>query len=359
LRPIPTGTLLGVPADPSTLDSSGMSDVDNGGPLLGPGEDVAVGRLVRARYGDAVVDRLVDPLLGGVYAGHADRLSLAATMPGLHQAAQEQPTLSAAVTAALAAAPRPAGTAVFASVRGGLSRFVAAVAQAGRAQPRLGLPARQLTRTPSGWSVVVGSMHDWVTLEADAVVLAVPARPAARLLGPVAPEAAAAVGALDYASVALVTLALPPGTELPELSGFLVPAVQRYAVKAATFFGRKWPHLAAAQGPVLVRASLGRYCEEGVLQRSDADLAALALADLRALLGLDLPEPRRVMVSRWGGGLPQYAVGHVDRIAAARAALPPGLALAGALADGVGIAACVRSGYAAADQLLDRYLVRV
>src|SRR5262249_52148260 len=101
--------------------------------------------------------------------------------------------------------------------------------------------------------------------------------------------------------------------------------------------------------PVLVRASLGRHGEEAVLQRSDTELAELALADLRALSGVALAQPLAAQVTRWGGGLPQYGVGHADRVAALRAALPARLAVAGAAYDGVGIAACVRSGQAAAD----------
>jgi oxygen-dependent protoporphyrinogen oxidase len=144
-------------------------------------------------------------------------------------------------------------------------------------------------------------------------------------------------------------MALPAGTELPELSGFLVPPAADRAVKAATFFTTKWPELRGDGGPVLVRASLGRYCDERVLQRTDDDLVALARHDLDELLGAPLPDPLAVRVNRWGGALPQYGVGHVDRVARARAALPPSLALAGAAYDGVGIAACVRSGQTAAD----------
>jgi oxygen-dependent protoporphyrinogen oxidase len=155
--------------------------------------------------------------------------------------------------------------------------------------------------------------------------------------------------------VALVTLALPE-TELPELSGFLVPAGEvsgagePYTVKAATFLDRKWPHL-RRPGRTLVRLSLGRHGEEAVLQRPDGDLVALAAADLAALVGAP-PRPVEAVVHRWGGALPQYTPGHLDRVAAVRAALPPDVALAGAGYDGIGIPACVRSGRAAAGQVV-------
>jgi len=142
---------------------------------------------------------------------------------------------------------------------------------------------------------------------------------------------------------------------LPELSGFLVPATEGTLVKAATFFTRKWSHLHAGDGPVIVRASLGRFGEEQRLQRDDAVLAAQAHAELSALLGTELPPPVGSSVQRWGGGLPQYRPGHVERVASARGGLPPGLALAGAAYDGVGIAACVASGETAAEDIV-KYL---
>ncbi|BCJ29925.1 protoporphyrinogen oxidase [Actinocatenispora sera] len=354
-RPVPRGTLLGIPTDPSTLDSAGPARATPeppGGPdpLLAAGADVSVGALVRPRYGDEVVDRLVDPLLGGVYAGRADDLSLAVTVPALHAAAQHERTLSAAVRAAQAAAPRTTGP-MFGVPAGGLSAFATALAAASGATARLDAPVRELAPTPSGWRLTVGSTRDPEHLTADAVVLAVPARPAARLLSGFAPAVAAEVGVLDYASIALVTLVLP-GDVLPASSGFLVPATEGYAIKAATFVGHKWPHLAAPDVS-LVRLSLGRYGETRVLQCADADLAELARADLAAILGTRLPDPVGVRVQRWGGALPQYGPGHLDRIARARAGLAehPTLALAGAGYDGVGIPVCVRSGFAAADRL--------
>jgi protoporphyrinogen/coproporphyrinogen III oxidase len=169
----------------------------------------------------------------------------------------------------------------------------------------------------------------------------------------VSPDAAAEIGVLDYASVALVALAVR-GARLPELSGFLVPASQGQAVKALTIFTTKWSHLGGPDELALLRASVGRYGEEAALRRTDDDLATLVHAELGKLLGAPLPAPERTRVSRWGGALPQYAPGHLDRVARARAALAelPELVVAGAAYDGVGIPACVRSGEAAAEGLL-------
>jgi oxygen-dependent protoporphyrinogen oxidase len=362
LEPIPPGTLMGVPRE------SAGPDPDEGRPLLGPDDDVAVGELVRARYGDAAVDRLVDPMLGGVYAGHADQLSLVTTMPALAVAARTEHTLAAAVRAAQAATVRVPGRPVFATVDGGLTRLVAAAAAAAGARISLGLPVRDLARTAHGWRLLLGPAASPPgftapsvvargtapqTDDVDAVVLAVPAKAAGRLLHGVDAGAAEAIATLDYASVALAGLALPPGTPLPDLSGFLVPPAEQTLVKAATFVTRKWAHLRRDGGPVIVRASLGRAGEQARLQLDDATLTALAHGELGRLIGAPLPPPVASWVQRWGGGLPQYRPGHAGRVAAARAALGvlPGLALAGAAYDGVGIPACVASGETAAEDV--------
>jgi oxygen-dependent protoporphyrinogen oxidase len=358
MEPVPAGTLLGVPADVTQLggvaEPATDADRDEGRPLLAAGDDVTVGELVRARYGDAVADHLVDPMLGGVYAGRADRLSLAATMPALARAALSEHTLAGAVRAAQAAAVRVPGRPIFAAVGGGLGQLVAAAGAASGARVSLGLPVRELARTAHGWRLLLGPVPAPQTDDVDAVVLAVPASAAARLLTGVDAGAAAAVGVLDYASVALVALALPPGTPLPELSGFLVPSTEGTLVKAATFVTRKWTHLRRDGGPVIVRASIGRAGEQERLQRDDGFLAGQAHTELSTLIGVPLPDPTASWVQRWGGGLPQYAPGHLERVAAARAALAdrPGIALAGAAFDGVGIPACVASGEAAAENVL-------
>jgi oxygen-dependent protoporphyrinogen oxidase len=364
LHDLPAGTLMGIPVDTDPPERPGAA------PLLRPGEDVTVGALVRPRRGDVVVDRFVDPLLGGVYAGRADQLSLRMALPTLADAAERADTLTGAVRSALAARRSTPGAPVFSTVRGGMSRLVDAIT-ATLPDVRLGLPVRELRRHGTGWRLTIGSTHTPSTVDADAVVLAVPAAPAARLLSgafpasPGSPPAAATTGgsgrpALGYASVALVAFALP-ATKLPELSGVLVPATEGFAVKAVTFFDQKWSHL-RRPGLTVVRASVGRAGEEHQLQRADGDLLGLVRDEVARLIGADrLPDPLDAAVFRWGGALPQYAPHHRDRVAALRAGLAahntaaghPPIAVAGAAYDGVGIPACVTSGWAAADTLLE------
>lgn len=357
LRPLPAGTLLGVPTDLAALARSELLSSRGlwrtaldlalpGGPVE---QDVSVGDLVRRRMGREVVERLVDPLLGGVYAGRADLLSLRATLPQLVAAAARQRSLLLAARETRAGAP-PADGPLFAGLPGGLGRLPAAVAAAAGADVRLRTTVRELRRRPDGWALTTGSAAHPRLERADAVVLAVPGPPASRLLAGVVPTAAAEVGTLEYASVAIVTLVLAgptPGAG----SGYLVPAAEGRTTKAVTFTSRKWSHYAA--GPAVVRASVGRFGDTADLQRPDAELVAAVLAELRQAVG-PLPVVAADRVVRWGGGLPQYAVGHLDRVRRIRAAVAqqPGLAVAGAAYDGVGVPAVAGSGRAAARSAL-------
>jgi protoporphyrinogen/coproporphyrinogen III oxidase len=365
LRPLPAGTLMGVPSSGRSveglLDPAEVARVDDEPrrPHRPVEADVAVGSFVAGRVGRAVVDRVVEPLLGGVYAGHADRLSLRATVPVLWEAATSG--RSVVETAARAAETGVATRSpVFAGVRGGVGRLPIAVADAlaaRGAQVRTGATVRRVEATHGGWRVVVGPTTDERPLDVDAVVLATPAAPTSRLLASVAPAAAAALADVDYASIGIVTLVLPRDG-LPAAvagSGFLVPPVEGRYVKAATFSSAKWAWLdEAAADRVVVRASVGRHGEERDLQADDDQVVFRAFADLGEVLGTPLPAPVASSLTRWGGGLPQYAVGHVDRVDLVRREVGrlPGLAVAGAAYDGVGVPACVASGNRAAREVL-------
>jgi protoporphyrinogen/coproporphyrinogen III oxidase len=369
LRPLPRRQFLGVPADMDELaatgvvSSEGVARARNEPALATEAADVSVTGYIGARLGVEVVDRLVDPLLGGVYAGRSEELSFQATLAPLAAAARKHPTLTEAAASLLPPAPAadnskkvavPAAAPVFVTLTTGLGSLPEAVAKASNAEIRTSAMVRELRRTESGWRLTVGSAADPEDLTADAVIVAVPAAPAARLLSRTVPAASTALTDIPYASMAIITLAYR-ADDFPaqQRSGYLVPAVDGRAVKAATFSTVKWPHL-ARQAPVhVVRCSVGRFGETALLQRDDSDLAALAAAELAEAIGITATSVAR-RVTRWGGALPQYNVGHLDRVAAIRAAVAaqPGLAVAGAAYDGVGIPACVATAKAAAQQVL-------
>ena len=348
LRPLPR-SVMGVPIDleevraSGVLSEEGLARAGAEEPGLPVDADLSVGDLVSSRLGDEVVDRLVEPLLGGVYAGQARRLSAQATVPQLVSLAAKGPLLGVD----LPRSDRP----VFAGLPGGMARLTEELAA--RVPVRTGTTVRELVRAGPGFAVVTGPTSTPRRTEADAVVLATPAAPTSRLLADLAPAAAAELAAIDYASVVVVTLAFRRSDVrgLDDSSGFLVPPVDRRAIKASTFSFSKWGWVreaGAERGLVHLRTSLGRHGEETTLQRTDDDLVTASLGDLAAAVGITAA-PVAAHVQRWGGGLPQYAVGHLDRVARVRAAVAevPGLALCGAAYDGVGIPAVISSARAA------------
>ncbi|MFF4605064.1 protoporphyrinogen oxidase [Streptomyces sp. NPDC001339] len=377
LCPMPKGHVMGVPGDLGPLVASGVIspeglariEEDVRLPRTEVGEDVAVGEYVARRMGREVVDRLVEPLLGGVYAGDAYQISMRAAVPQLFEAARSSRSLLDGVRgiqSRAAATVHQAGAAatgsvqdspVFMGIAGGIGTLPGAVADAVRAKGgeiRTGTPVAAVQRTADGWRIAV----DGAALTADAVVLATPAPATARLLAAVGKPAAAELSTVEYASMALVTMAFrraDMGRARRIIgSGFLVPPVDGRKIKASTFASNKWGWIGAADPDLFVlRTSLGRYGDEEDLEREDAELVRLSRTDLREAMGLTAA-PVATEVTRWYDGLPQYPVGHLARVARIRDAVAqlPGLRVCGALYEGVGIPACIASAHRAADDIL-------
>lgn len=378
LRPLPR-TLMGAPLDADELATSGILSAEGLAraceePTIPPtpnglqSSDLSVGDLVDQRYGPEVTDRLVEPLLGGVYAGRAREISAQAAAPQLLALARRGSLLAQAH-----ALPKPtAQTPVFAGIPGGMWQLPDTLSTyLQRNAPfsvQLGATVRAIRRTTTGYAVEArlvgaGPTRD-LAYPADAVVLATPAHPTARLLAEVVPAVVFELNAIDYASMAVVTLAFRASEASAAVdiaaSGFLVPPVDGRDIKASTFSFAKWDWVreagfsaAGRRGDLLVlRTSIGRFGEEESLQVDDEALVARSLADLHAATGLTAV-PVDTHVQRWGGGLPQYVVGHAERVARIRAAVArvPGIAICGAAYDGVGIPACIASGQRAAADL--------
>lgn len=356
LHPLPRSR-MGVPFADSVVaglltdDESRRMRAESAAPPLG--DDVSVADYVGGRLGVAVVDRLVEPLLGGVYAGHARQLSLQATMPAVWAIAQAGESLLAPpVVDHRAGTARPP----FIGLAGGVGRlaelFADDIQQRGGVIES-GTIVRGVERTPTGWVVNSGPTTRPRRLEADAVIIAVPPPAASRLLAPVTPTAATALGEVEMASVAVITLAVPQAQVASwEGSGFLVPPVDGRGIKASTNSSAKWGWLAAeGDDTAYLRASVGRAGETAALQREDADLVALAVREISEAVGAPPLTVVDSHVQRWGGGLPQYAVGHVDRIARVTRAVGEvsGLEVAGAAYGGIGIPAVIASAHAAAE----------
>lgn len=338
LRPLPAGV---GPAGPSrlgpvvrsrTLTWSGLARAGlepvaaRRMPALADGADISVGDFVSRRFGGAVTRAYVDPLLGTLHAGDVSRLSLRGCAPALVPAA----TGGRSLVLGRRAAPAFPG---FVTWPPGLSALASA-----------------LVADQPGVRVRTGVAVTWMPDHVDGVVLAVPAATAAWLLWDVAPDAAAVLAAVETADVATALVGVPAAAarDLPG-TGLLVPSSSGRLLKAATYLGRKWPHL-ADDGTSWLRLSAGRAGDHRVRHLADDELVEALTADLRDLTGFAAASTAAV-VRRWPAALPQLTVGHPARIAAARAALPPGVVLAGASYDGLGLAAAIRSGEAAAAAL--------
>ena len=299
--------------------------------------DEPVGSLVRRRMGDEVAERLTGPLLGGLFAGDLDRLSVRATFPELGRWERDFDSLirgaKAAIKAAAGAAP------MFLRPREGVARLPAALLDAIGAERLVpDAPAIAIERSSDAFSVVAGAG----AFDAEAVVLGTPAFVSADLLHNSAREAAAALGEIPYAGTAVALLVYPPGTSgaLPEATGFVVPR-GRAPMTAATFLSRKWPDERFGTRAV-IRCFVGAVGFEDVLESSDGDIVGALSRHLAALLPLP-EEPEASAVIRWPRSMPQYELGHLERVEAIGAALPPGIFVTGNAYAGVGVADSVRA----------------
>ncbi|MFB3739446.1 MAG: protoporphyrinogen oxidase [Candidatus Velamenicoccus archaeovorus] len=354
LEPLPR-TAMGIPADPSELVTwKGMSlggrlralqDLVRRAPrVVG---DESIGSLCRRRLGDEATDVLVAPLLGGLHAGDVDRLGVAATFPELARWERDRGSLIRGAKAALGAAAG-AGP-MFLKPRDGTAALAEALAAAVGPE-RIRLRTRAIRVALDGDGVVVTTERE--DLRSDAAVLAVPAYVASELLEDPAPASAAESAGIPYASTGVVLLAYGDGSAeaLPDATGFVVPA-GRAPLTAATFLSRKWPRPGYGSRAV-IRCFVGGVGAEEVVDAGDEDVVAAVARYLAAALALP-PRPAAASVVRWRQAMPQYEVGHLERVARVREGLPAGIVVAGAGFDGVGIPDCVRSAQRAADAVLE------
>jgi len=350
LHPIPDGLLLGVPGKIGPMATTGLltwrgklrAALEPFLPRTSLDSD-SIGEFVRARFGNEVHERLVDALVGSIYATDTDRFSLA-EVPQLDALARANRSLllgaresrQAAGTATAASAP------IFAAPSRGVADLTRATADAVVAAGgtlQLGHAVGSITAAGAGWDV--DDQHF------GAVILATPAPVASSLLAAVAPEASAALSAAETADVIMVTLHVDGG-EWPDRfagrSGYLVPKPVQRSVTAASFGSQKWGHWQPPDGGQILRVSLGRDGQPA-LQFSDDEVLERVLDDLSFHLGVQFT-PRNARISRWPGAFAQYRPHHARWVDAVEAALPSGLFVTGAAYRGIGIPACIRDGAA-------------
>jgi oxygen-dependent protoporphyrinogen oxidase len=353
LHDIPGGILLGVPAairpfvTTSLLSWKGKLRAAAEPFLPRTDPDDSLGRLIRARFGDEVQERLVDSLVGSIYATDTDRSSLAA-VPQLADLARRNRSLLLGGMGVRRRAPAPTADApIFGSPRRGMADLITAaaayVSERGGAIST-GRPVTTIEADGDGWRVD-GERF-------DAIVLASPAKPTAPLLAGVSPDAAAALGSFEHADVTMVRLKVAADAwpqHLSGRSGYLVPKPDQRLVTAASFASQKWAHWAPADGSQILRVSLGRDGLPVADLEDDAAIAA-TVEETGHHLGFDI-QPEEVSVTRWIGAFPQYRPHHRRLVADVEAALPPSISVAGASYHGIGIPACIAGAQRAVERI--------
>lgn len=363
--PLPRGGVMGIPSAGEPVahlvspDTAARIDAEVNAPGFSweVGGDVSVGTLVRDRYGDEVVDRIVSALLGGVYSCSADDLGVRATVP---QLAAELDRLAAAGPVHLSQAVRnleasraelPTGQGpVFGAFREGYQELYETLAEKSGADIYVDAFVSGITRSRTGIRLAGGEDTDY-----DHVILATPAPTTALLLAGLAPEASAELKKVELANSVVVGMRFATGEGLPDNSGVLVAADEEgVRAKAFTLSSKKWPHL-GQRGGALVRASFGRFGEDVALRADEDDLVDAALDDLEKVTGFDgrAAGLEEIYVKRWFGGLPRFSATHLATVQAVtdRLAEVPGISVTGAWAGGVGVPAVIAHARAVAEEV--------
>lgn len=358
LRPLPKKQYLGVPLDLDDLAASGLITAeglrraarDLEDPQNAPAGDESAGSLIRRRLGDEVMDKLVGPLLGGINAGNADQLSLQAGVPQLAAAVAHDPSVMRSIPVHLRNSGRDPKAPIFLSHPRGVGWIIETMATRLQRRVHLDHPVSTLEPTEGGWRVAAAGR----TYDTEAVVLSTPAFASAKLLRDHAPDTAAMLDDIPYASVVMVTFAFE--TELlPDLpgSGFLIPRGEGMLMTACSQASTKWAHLA---GPTtFLRVSAGHAGDERALEMDDQELVDRLLEELRWTAGIDA-EPTEVRITRWPKSFPQYRPGHGERVSSIEARLAeeaPGIVITGAAYRGLGLPACVHQARRAAKVVED------
>ncbi len=309
-----------------------------------PDTDESIATFIERHFGSEVLHKIGAPLLSGVFGGNVETLSVRAVMPNFVAMERTHGSLILALEQIIklrgVQPPQP----IFTTLRSGTQTLIDRMAAALPAnQIRLNTPVTALARTDGRWAITTASE----THLYDQITLALPAHAAAPLLAPLSPRAAELL-TLDASSAILVAFAFTDDFALPQGFGFLAPAGES-AILAATFTDQKYPHRAPA-GQRLLRAFFGGQAEFPQDPRTDEELTTLALAELRRILSPEIPDPAFTLVRRWPRSLPQYAVGHLDRVAELTALTQehPGLHLLGNPYRGVGLPDLIRDARATA-----------
>ena len=374
LQDLPEGLLSFVPKQLGSFLHSGLLSwsglarmgLEFAVPPGSPRDDESLAAFLRRRFGVQAYERLLEPLMAGIYAGDAEQMSLRATFPRFFELEQQHGSIirgmmAAKKSASSSASSQPRRT-MFVSLKNGLSELVSALTtrlmqqgvelRAGVRVDALRVRSHELGR----WMYDL-ILQDGSALSAESVVLATPAYVSADLLRPLTPIAGGLLDLIPYASTATIAMAFPRTlTSAIDGFGFIIPRREQRHLIAATWTSLKWPHRAPSD-QLLVRCYVGGVGREDILQRDDQVLVATVREELASICGIKA-EPIYTEVNRWWKAMPQYTIGHLDRLTQLDVALSryPGLVLTGAAYRGVGIPDCIRDGAEAAERVIHNLL---
>ncbi|MDQ0153778.1 protoporphyrinogen oxidase [Robertmurraya andreesenii] len=365
LHPMPGGSIMGIPTQIGPFITTGLfslagkmrAGADFVLPRSNAARDQSLGHFFRRRLGDEVVENLIEPLLSGIYAGDIDQMSLMSTFPQFYEVEQKYRSLVIGMkkgTPAPKKSPAAKGSkkGMFLTPKGGLQSFVDAIED--KLDPhsiRKGQRVEYVRKTENGYNIRLNSGE---TLQADTVVSTV----SHQVLPAIFPdyEFFEIFEDVPSTSVANVALAFPREAIAKDIdgTGFVVSRNSDYTITACTWGHKKWPH-SCPEDKVLLRCFVGRAGDETVVDLSDDEIIKIVLEDMNKTMNITM-EPEFAVISRWKNAMPQYTVGHKERLAQVLDHVNqelPGVFIAGSSFEGLGIPDCIDQGEAAVQKVLN------
>lgn len=340
-----------------------------GEPLASPtprGEDTSLAEFARRRLGREALERLLDPMVSGIFAGDPERMSLRASFPRIAELEEQYGGLTKAMFSIAAEKKRakkrgeeqgissgPSGPGgVLTSFKEGVSQLTDRLAVDMGEHLHLNAPVARLSRTNGNGKFRVSTQQEHY--QADGIVLATPANSAATILGDTAPESSAILSGIPYSPMAVVGV----GYDLKDLEdppngfGFLIPKVENRRILGALWTSSIFPGHRSPDGKFLIRVMTGGARDHETPFLPDDELLSIVKAEIAVTMNLTA-EPTFTTILRWKEAIPLYTVGHLDQVAKAESTLPPGIVLAGNAYRGVGINDCVREAEVAAKKVME------
>jgi protoporphyrinogen/coproporphyrinogen III oxidase len=364
LHPMPGGSIMGIPTEVGPFITTGLFSIqgklraaaDFVLPKSKAGEDQALGDFFRRRLGDEVVENLIEPLLSGIYAGDIDQLSLMSTFPQFYEVEQKYRSLIIGMKKSTPSQPKKSVGAgkkkgMFLTIKTGLQSLADAIES--KLDPNLilkGYRVEKIEKINKGYGI---TFSNGKTLSADSIISAVPHHIAQSMFSKY--DFFDPFKSMPATSVATVAMAFPKEAIKKDIdgTGFVVSRNSDYTITACTWTHKKWPH-STPEGKVLLRCYVGRAGDEAVVDLSDDQLIKIVLDDLNKTMNISMV-PDFVVVSRWKDSMPQYTVGHKERIESMKKQVDkelPGVFIAGSSFDGIGMPDCVDQGEAAVEKVL-------